>query len=137
MDKPISPGLKIVFALHAVVGAIFGLAFLVVPETFADLLNFTFPSGSEPYVRLVGAAILGFTASSILGYLAHSWQEVKIVLQAEIPWTFLGAVVTLWYLIDGALPAAAWINFIALAAFFVAFTFYFWREETMPVPKAV
>lgn len=135
MEKPISPGLRIIFAVHAVVGAIFGLAYLLIPETFADLLNFTFPDGSEPYVRILGAAILAFTASSILGYLAHEWREVKIVVQTEIPWCLLGAVVTLWFVLDGVLPAVAWINFIALALFFVAFAFYFWREETMPAPK--
>jgi MFS superfamily sulfate permease-like transporter len=135
MDKPISPGLKVTFLVHAVVGVISGLAFLLIPQAVANLFNFNL-SGGEPYLRFVGAAILGYAASSWLGYLAREWREVKIIVQAEIPWTFLGAALSAWFIVDRILPSVAWVNFVIMALFFVAFVFFYWREETVPTLKA-
>jgi Ca2+/Na+ antiporter len=134
MDKPITPGLKTTFLVHFVVGLIVGLAILLIPLAVANLLNYPL-DGGDPYVRLLGAATLGFAASSLLGYLAHEWREVKIVVQAEIVWTLLASLLFLWFVLDGILPAVGWLNFIVMALFFVAFLFFYWREETMPVPK--
>ena len=135
MDKPISPGLKIAFLIHGIVGLVFGLAYLLIPQTAADLTNISL-QGGEPWLRLVGAAILGFTASSWLGYMAHGWHDVKIVVQAEMLWTFLAAVLILWFTLNGTWPALGWVNFIIMALFFVAFTYFYWREETVPLPTA-
>jgi hypothetical protein len=135
MDKPISPGLKVTFLVHAIVAAIAGLAFLLVPHAVANLFNFNL-NGGEPYLRFVGAAILGYAASSWLGYLAHEWREVKIIVQAEIPWTFLAAALSLWFIVDGILLPVAWVNFVIMILFFVAFVFFYWREETVPMLKA-
>jgi hypothetical protein len=33
MDKPITSGLKTLFLIHAVVGLVFGLGYLVIPDT--------------------------------------------------------------------------------------------------------
>jgi Na+-driven multidrug efflux pump len=134
MEKPISAGMKMTFLVHFIVGLVFGLGYLIIPQTVADLFNFTL-DGGEPYMRIVGAAILGYTASSWLGYTAREWREVKIVVQAEIPWTLLAAALSLWFVLDGTFPVAGWVNFGLMALFFVAFSFFYWREETMPVPK--
>jgi hypothetical protein len=133
MDKPITSGLKTLFLIHAVVGLVFGLAYLVIPDTFAGWFNM--PMGDLPLARMVGAAILGFAASSILGYLAHEWREVRIVVQAEIAWTLLAAAISLWFVLDGAWPVAGWVNFGLMALFFLGFTYFYWREQTMPVPR--
>lgn len=134
MDKPITPGLKTFFLIHAVVGLIFGLGYLVIPTQVAGWL--TLPvAGGEAFMRTVGAAILGFTASSILGYLAHEWREVKIVVQAEIAWTLLAAALSLWFVLDGTWPAMGWLSVAIMAFFFLGFTYFYWREQTMPVPR--
>jgi hypothetical protein len=133
MDKPIVSGLKTLFLVHAVVGFLFGLGYLLIPATIAGWFNM--PLADEPYVRLLGAAILGFAAASILGYLAHSWAEVKIVVQAEVVWTFLAAVLSLWFVLGGAWPAGGWIMFVIMALFFLAFAYFYWREATTVAPR--
>jgi hypothetical protein len=132
MDKPITSGLKTLFLIHAVVGLIFGLGYLVIPAQVADW--FGMPLTDEPYLRLVGAAILGWTATSIVGYLAHHWDEVKIVVQGEFVWTGLAALLSLWLVLDGTWPAAGWLNFALMALFSLGFAYFYWREERMPVP---
>lgn len=134
MDKPITSGLKTLFLVHAVVGLVFGLGYLVIPATLAGWFNM--PLTDEPYLRLIGAAILGYTATSTAGYLAHSWDEVKIVVQGEFVWTGLAATLSLWFVLDGTWPVAGWINFGLMALFFLAFGYFYWREEkTLTVPR--
>ncbi len=134
MDRPITSGLKSLFLVHAVVGLLFGLGYLVIPATVAEW--FKMPITDEPYLRLIGAAILGFTATSTVAYQAHSWAEVKIVVQGEFVWTGLAAVLSLWFVLDGDWPVAGWIMFGLMALFFLAFGYFYYREErTLTVPK--
>jgi hypothetical protein len=134
MDKQIRSGLKALFLVHALVGLIFGLAYLAIPATFAGWFNM--PHTDEPYMRMIGAAILGFSATSLVGFQAHSWAEVKIVVQGEFVWTGLAALLALWSVLDGTWPVAGWINFGLMALFFIAFGYFYWREEgTLTVPK--
>ena len=119
MEKQISSGLKVTFLIHVIVGAIFGLALLFVPEWWMNLFGWSV-ADPEPN-RLVGAAILAFTASSWWAYKEAVVERVAIIVKMEIVWTILAALVFLWGLLSGVLPAAAWGNFIIMAAFAVAF----------------
>ena len=133
MDKPITSGLKVVFLVHSLVGLISGLGFLVMPATLVGWFNM--PLTDEPYLRLIGAAILGYSATSLVGYQAHNWDEVKIVVQGEFVWTGLAATLSLWFVLDGTWPAAGWLIFGLMALFFLAFGYFYWREErTLTVP---
>jgi hypothetical protein len=119
MDKPISSGLKNTFLIHIFVGGIFGLIYLFIPEMFGGWINW--PVTDTEMYRVVGAAILGFTVSSVYGYRAKSWDEVKIIVRTEIVWTALAALVMLYGVLFTGLPAFAWVNAILLAGFAVAF----------------
>lgn len=134
MDKPITSGLKTLFLIHAVVALIFGLGYLVIPAQMAEWLTLPLV-GDSAMMRTVGAAMLGFGASSILGYVAHYWSEVKIVIQAEVVWTLLAAALSLWFVLDGTWPAMGWLSVALMGFFFLGFTYFYWREQTMPVTK--
>lgn len=134
MDKPITSGLKTLFLVHAVVGLVFGLGYLVIPATLAGWFNM--PLTDEPYLRLIGAAILGFSATSLVGYLSRHWDEVRIAVQGEFVWTGLAALLSVWFVLDGTWPVAGWLIFGLMALFFLGFGYYYWREEkTLIVPK--
>ena len=125
MEKQISPGLKTTFLVHVILGGIFGLIYLLIPEVWGDLINWPI---QEPAVyRLIGAATLGFATSSWLAYKETSWEKVKIVTQMEIVWTVLGTLVMLWGLIFAGLPPIGWINAVILAGFAVAFSVFYFR----------
>ncbi len=127
MEKPIVPGLKTTFLVHLIVGLIFGLAYLLIPESLGNLLGW--PVKDPLLERTVGAAILGFTASSWWAYREIAWEKVKIVVQMEIVWATLGALVALWGELFAGAPVAGWLNFIILGAFAVAFA-YFYLQNT-------
>ncbi|MHA2089874.1 MAG: hypothetical protein ACW98K_03360 [Candidatus Kariarchaeaceae archaeon] len=126
---PIPQFLKNTFLAHAVVGIVFGLSYLLDPTIYEDLFDFTM---TEPMVyRLVGAAIFALGVASWLAYREINFDKVKILVILEIIFTVLGAIVTVWGLIDDEFPEAAWLNAILLAAFACAFSYsyYLTTEE--------
>jgi hypothetical protein len=125
MNK-ISGGLKLLFLVHFVVGLVFGLLYLLIPETFLGLLGVTIVD-SMPY-RTIGAAVLAFSASSWYCYKAADWEKVKIVVQAEIVWTVLAALVGLYGLLIAGQPAANWISVIIMAGFAAAFIYFYSKK---------
>ena len=127
MNKQVSPGLRITFLLHFIAGAIFGLIYLLIPEAWGNLVHW--PVKDVAFVRLVGAAVLGYATGSWFAYKATAWEQVKIVVQMEIVWTILGALVTLWALIFAGLPTFGWVIAILLGTFAAAFTVFYLRER--------
>ena len=125
MNK-ISSGLRTLFLVHFVVGLVFGLAFVLIPKIFMGMFGMSV-ADVEPY-RLVGAAVLGFSASSWYCYKATAWDRVKIVVQAEIVWAVLATLVLLYGLLFAGQPTAQWINAIIMAAFAVAFIYFYSKK---------
>jgi len=124
MEKSISSGLRTTFLIHAIVGLVLGLAYLLIPDMVGGMLNWDM---SDPAYRLLGAALLALGVSSWLAYKAGVWGEVKIVVQLEIVWTALGALVALWGLLTGVFPPIVWANFALLAIFAIAFGYFYTR----------
>jgi hypothetical protein len=125
MNK-ISSGLKMLFLVHFIVGLVFGLPMLLIPGIYMAWFGMFVPD-VEPY-RMVGAAILAFTASSWLCYQAAEWNKVKIVVQAEIVWTVLATLALSYGLLFARQPAAEWINAIIMAGFAVAFIYFYIKK---------
>ena len=71
--------------------------------------------------RVIGAAVLGWTATSWFCYRAGVAGRVKIVVLGEIIWTGLAALVMLYGLLFQGYPPLGWLNAIIMAAFAVAF----------------
>jgi len=127
MEKQIPYGLKITFLVHVIVGGIFGLVFLLIPEVFGGMMGA--PIKDPPTFRLLGAALIAFAASSWFAYRETVWERVKIVVQIEIVWTILGVLATLYGLVFEGLPAGDWMNVLILGAFGVAFVFFYSRRR--------
>ncbi len=134
MNKPISSGLRTTFLVHFILGLIFGLLLLLIPETFLGMFSWKV---TQPAVyRLVGAAILGFAASSWFGYKAYTWDQVRIVVLAELVWAPVATLVNLWGLIAGDFPPAAWINIVIFGGFAIAFWIFYNQQEAAAAVKA-
>jgi hypothetical protein len=125
MEKRISSGLRTTFLVHFIVGLLFGLLYLLTPQVWGRLSGW--PMQDPVVYRLVGAALLGFAASSWWAYQAATWESVKIVVQTEIVWTVLATLILLWGLIFVDLPPLFWLNAATLAAFSVAWVVFYFR----------
>ena len=109
--------------MHFVVGLIFGLIDLLIPEVWGNLTNW--PVQDPTMYRLVGAAILAFAASSILAYRESDWEKVVLIVRTEIFWTALPTLVFLVALIFGDAPAIAWLYALLMAGFCAAFSLFY------------
>jgi hypothetical protein len=126
MEKNTPSGLKGLFLVHMIVGIVFGLIFLLIPEIWGNLIGW--PAKEPVIYRLFAAAIWGLTASSWFAYKETAWEKVKIVVQTEIVWLSLGALVALWGLFFAGAPAfGGWLYFVILAGLAAAFSFFYSR----------
>ncbi|MGA2489715.1 MAG: hypothetical protein ABSF99_05950 [Anaerolineales bacterium] len=119
----ISSGLRTLFLVHFVVGLVFGLLYLFIPVMFMGWFGVSVPD-VLPY-RIIGAAVLAFTASSWYCYQAPEWERVKIVVLAEIAWTVLNTLVSLYGILFAGAPTAEWANVIIMAGFAGAFIYFY------------
>ena len=122
----ISSGLKTLFLVHFVVGLVVGLLYLFIPGMFMSW--FSMPVQDEFPYRIIGAAVLAFSASSWYCYQAAEWERVKIVVLAEIAWTVLNVVVGLYGMFFAGLPATELVNVIVMAGFAAAFAYFYTRK---------
>lgn len=127
MEKQSSKGLKNLFLFHFIVAIVFGLTYLLIPETFASIVQWPLRE-TFPY-RLLGAALMGFGVSSWLAFKNQLWESVKIVVVMEIAWCGLGTVVMLWGMFTQGLPAIGWLNTVLMAFFTVTFGYYLISEK--------
>jgi len=126
MNTQFSQGLKTTFLIHFIVALIFGLGFLLIPNVLGNLYGLNV---QEPEIyRLLGGAMLGFAVSSWLSYKATDWESVRIVVVMEIVWPTLGTLVMLYGLLFAGFPVLGWLNAVILAAFAIAFGWFYFRK---------
>lgn len=144
MQSKISGRLKFIFMFHAILGIVLGLGLLLIPSQIGTWLNAAIDADFS--YRLIGAAILGFGLSSLLAYRRTSFEQVQLLVETEIAWTFMAALVLLWAGIKLEITPTVlaeqefMTRFLLYGAslimgiFFVAFTYCFLTEaETEPI----
>ncbi len=94
--------LKYTFLLHFIACLILGLIFFLSPEIYVDVTAWPF---LDPYAgRIMGSMFIGFAITGYLGYKASSWEEVRILVYADITWAILASISMIWMII--AYPSA-------------------------------
>ena len=127
MEHTISSGLKITFLIHFILGAAFGLVYLLIPEVYGDLIGWEV---TEPIMhRIIGAALIGISISSLLAFKTPLWSNVRIIVIMEICWTVLASLVMLWGMLFASLPSMGWMNTGFMIIFAVLFVLYFFKEK--------
>ena len=130
MTEKISKQLKIMLLVHFFVSIFFGLVFLIFFEGFADFIEWPY---LDPVVgRLLGGALVGFAASSLLAWRETDWSKIKLIIQMEIVWCAIGSItllVTMFTPIFSPLPIFTWVNIIVFIFFLIVFTWYYFQQE--------
>lgn len=107
MEKPISSFLRSTFLIHLIIGGILGIFIFAIPGRTLTLLRWVevsvpFPNSDivvpgtffvdGTITRLLGAALLALAFSSFLGWRASIWNQVALLVQAELVFCLLGAL---------------------------------------------
>jgi len=82
---------KYTFLLHFIIGVIFNI-FYWIPEIGNPLFGISYSVEGGAFCMALGAAVAGFVISSLFGFMAKEWKEVKIIVIAEIVWLILMVV---------------------------------------------
>jgi hypothetical protein len=126
MEKQMTAGLRWTFLVHGIMMAVFAAIYLFVPVLWGDLTGCL--SNQVPQVfRMFGTAILGLAISSFLATRETSWDRVKIVAQMECILNLLFPIVILLGLFFWDLPAIAWMYFVVMSGFAVAFNIFYFK----------
>ena len=126
MEKQITAGLRYTFLVHGIMMSIFALIYLFIPVLWGDLTGCL--SNQVPQVfRLLGTAILGYAISSFLAFRETSWDNVKIMAQMECITNVLWVIVILLGLFFWDLPGIAWMYFVVMSGFAIAFNFFYFK----------
>ena len=119
--------LKYTFIIHIVIGFIFGLSFLLIPEQFLSIIGWE-TGIFDPINRVFGAVIVGLTSGSILALLDPDWEKVKILVRIELVWLPLGMIAMVYGMFTSDYPAFGWVNVLVLAFLFVLFSVGYYKE---------
>jgi hypothetical protein len=129
MAGQISKQLKILFLVHFFVSIIIGLVFLLFVESFTALIQW--PNVDPVAGRLLGASVLGYSTSSLLAWRETEWMKVKLIVQIEIVWCAIGAIVLLVCVFNPifALPFFTWVFIVLLLFFVIVFVWFYFQQE--------
>lgn len=152
MDDPISPGTRILFLVHTIVAALFGLPLFFVPGSFLvfvgwrpEMVDLPPEWGIPPeygqqipgttfvdpvITRLLGAVMIALAISSFLGWRASSWREVKNLVVLEGAFCVLGAIAIVFSMIrlNFAMPVFGYLTAILLGGFAAVWIWTFLRH---------
>lgn len=127
MDKQVTRGMRYTFLAHGVLTTIFALVYLFIPVWWGNLTGCL--SNQVPQVfRMFGMAMLGLAIASLLAFRETSWENVRIVAQMERILNILFPMVILLGLFYWDLPGIAWMYFILMSGFAIAFNVLYPRK---------
>ncbi len=121
-----SKELKTTFLIHFIVSFLFGTILLVIPKTWANLIQWT--PFDPTLTQIYAAALLAIAASSFLAYRATRWQEVKIVVQMEIVFTTLTILISVYRAFIGGAPLFIWGYIIIFIPFAIAWVILYTKN---------
>lgn len=105
--------LSYLFVLTAVIGVIFGLGFLLIPEQVLSYYGLTDLSEQElPLARYFGAALLGYAVLTWLVKDAGPSSVRGHIVLALFVSHLLGLVVALWAQFSSAAVPLGWLNVV-------------------------
>ena len=115
--------LRYIFLIHFFVSLIFGIVFFVSPEYITTVTGWPF---LDPVAgRVLGSMFLGWAFTSLFGYRATDYSEVKILVLGEIIWTLFASISFVWMMaIHATIPllVGGFYLFVAVL-FFILFLY--------------
>jgi hypothetical protein len=118
--------LSYLMIVSAIVTLIYGLGFVLVPETLLSLYGINnMPAAGLLMARLFGGTLLGFAAIYFLARSAEDSQARQGIVTGAFVATFVGFVVTLLAQINNVIPSSlGWLNVILYLLLALGFGYF-------------
>jgi hypothetical protein len=116
-----SKSLRVIFLIHAIVSAVLGLLFLVIPGRFLGVFGW---APIDPIMsRLLGAALLALAWGSYRGSRAAERAQVAILVELEAVFCVLAVLGLLRHLFFAGWPWYVWLLFAGFAAWAIVWVY--------------
>ncbi len=127
----ISKEMKIVLIINMIVGFIYGIMYVFLPESVYSLNDA--PYFDPHFWRLFGGALIAIGIAIVLGILNGEWDQIKILFQFAIVFLIIIALVNLTSNIYVTRSATNlifhWLDTIVIIVILVFDIFFYLREE--------
>ncbi|MHA2006526.1 MAG: hypothetical protein ACXACO_15560 [Promethearchaeota archaeon] len=120
---------KITFIIHFVLGLLFTILFWI-PDITAPMYGIAVTSDTHAMSLTIGALFAGLTVSSLCGFLAKEWKEVKIIVIAEVVW-LVASIITFIISFSVYEVGTAVLSLITSIILLILFLLTFLQQEEM------
>lgn len=113
-------------AAAAVLAALFGLGFFLIPAQTAGLYGITLDEGAQFVARYLGSAFLGVAVLTWLARSLTSTEALKTIILADFVISITGLAISVWEALSGIGNALNWatvVIYLFLALGFAYFQF--------------
>ncbi len=126
MPASVSNRLRAIFLAYSIFAFVLGLLYLVVPERWGEMVDWV---PAQPFDhRVIGAAFLAFGLGAWLARRESDWERVRVVVQMNMFWCLLAALLMAGGLLGGGMPTLGWVYVVAVGGFAVAFILSFFEH---------
>ena len=127
----VSKEFKIVLIINMIVGFIYGILYVFLPETVSTINNS--PYFDPHFWRLFGGAILAIAIAALLGIMKGDWDNIKLFFRFAIIFLIITALVNITSIIYVTRSATNlffhWLDNIVIIGIAILDIFFYLREE--------
>ena len=120
--------IKSLFTIAAVVQTIFGLGFLLIPETLTSFYGNTLSQGGVVFARLFGAAILALAATLWFARDSAESEARRAIVIGGFVNSLIGFLVSLFSQVAGMVNALGWSTVLIFLFFAVGFGYFLFTK---------
>ena len=120
--------IKNLFTIAAVVQTIFGLGFLLIPETLTSFYGNTLSQGGVVFARLFGAAILALAATLWFARDSAESEARRAIVIGGFVNSLIGFLVSLFSQVTGMVNALGWSTVLIFLFFAVGFGYFLFTK---------
>jgi ABC-type Fe3+-siderophore transport system permease subunit len=110
--------------ITAVVAALYGLAFVLIPDNINALYGVPSAPHTALYTRFFGSALLGLGIINWLAKDLRSWDAIRGILIGIAVTTAIGGLISLFAVVTGLSNAMTWTSVLVYALLLVGAVYW-------------
>jgi hypothetical protein len=115
---------RTLLTITAVVAILYGLAFVLIPDTINALYGVPSAPHIALYTRFFGSALLGLGVITWFAKDFRSWDAIRGVLIGIVVTTAIGALIALFAVLTGLSNAMTWTSVLVYALLLVGAAYW-------------
>ena len=112
---------RIFLCIDFIIGLVFGLIFILIPELFLNFINWG--SFDPVAMRILGIAIIALGSGSLIASFEDTWKEVRAIIEMEVIWLLFGEIILIVCHLVFFFPWEAWFIDVIMIALLIGFIY--------------